>query len=132
MTMTGSRFPGSRVVASDHLPRDVSVSSGIYGRRLSAYSCGGSRGLVRERQTYRIPLASPYGHYRSRTWHRIFIASTVESNLRRSDRASGFPLLFFADDNLQNARGFNELRRYRNGVVTAADEPNLDKSGGWC
>ncbi len=29
VTMTGSRFPGSRVVASDHLPRDLSVSSGM-------------------------------------------------------------------------------------------------------
>ena len=46
MTMTGSRFPGSRVIASDHLPRDIEVPSGIYGRRLSAYSCGGSRGFV--------------------------------------------------------------------------------------
>src|SRR4030095_16632629 len=48
MTMTGSRFPGSRVIASDHLPRDFLVSSGIYGRRLSAYSCGGSRGFAHQ------------------------------------------------------------------------------------
>ena len=46
MTMTGSRFPGSRVIASDHLPRNPKVPSGIYGRRLSAYSCGGSRGFA--------------------------------------------------------------------------------------
>ena len=46
VTMTGSRFPGSRVIASDHLPRDVSISSGIYGLRLTAYSCGGSRGFA--------------------------------------------------------------------------------------
>jgi hypothetical protein len=62
----------------------------------------------------------------------MFIASTVESNLHRSDRTAGFPLLFFADDNLQNARGFKELRRHRNDVVTAADEPNLDKAGNGC
>lgn len=46
VTMTGSRFPGSRVIASDHLPRDVSISSGNYGLRLTAYSCGGSRGFM--------------------------------------------------------------------------------------
>jgi hypothetical protein len=46
VTMTGSRFPGSRVIASDHLPRDFSISSGIYGLRLTAYSCGGSRGFM--------------------------------------------------------------------------------------
>jgi hypothetical protein len=46
VTMTGSRFPGSRVMASDHLPRDFSISSGIYGLRLTAYSCGGSRGFA--------------------------------------------------------------------------------------
>src|SRR3954468_13375420 len=43
VTMTGSRFPGSRV--SDHRPGDLSVSSGIYGLRLTAYSCGGSAEL---------------------------------------------------------------------------------------
>src|SRR4029453_10818054 len=48
MTMTGSRFPGSRVIASDHLPGDLSVSSGIYGRRLSAFSWGGSRGFAHQ------------------------------------------------------------------------------------
>jgi hypothetical protein len=71
--MTGSRFPGSRVIASDHLPRNARVSSGIYGRRLSAYSCGGSRGVVYQAYTHRIPLVSPCGHYRSRTWHRIVL-----------------------------------------------------------
>jgi hypothetical protein len=132
MTMTGSRFPGSRVVASDHLPRDVSVSSGIYGRRLSAYSCGGSRGLVRQRQTYRIPLASPFGHYQSHTWHRIFIASTVESNLRRSDRQPAFHCLF-PDDHLQNAHGFNELRPTSQQCCDHwRQEPNLDKTGNGC
>jgi hypothetical protein len=55
VTMTGSRFPGSRVAASDHLPRDVSVPSGIYGRRLSAYSCGGSRGFVHEHARTAFP-----------------------------------------------------------------------------
>ena len=48
MTMTGSRFPGSRVIASDHLPKNPKVSSGIYGRRLSAYSCGGSHGFAHQ------------------------------------------------------------------------------------
>src|SRR5665213_89280 len=81
VTTTGSRFPGSRVVASDHLPRDVSVSSGINGRQLSAYSCGGSRGIVRNRfclkRTHRIPLVSSCEHHRSRTWHWIVTASTI-------------------------------------------------------
>ncbi len=46
VTMTDGRFPGSRVVASGHLPRDENVPSGIHGRQLAAYSCGGSRGIA--------------------------------------------------------------------------------------
>jgi hypothetical protein len=46
VTMTGGRSPGSRVVASVHLPRNVRVPSGLNGRRLAAYSCGGSRGIA--------------------------------------------------------------------------------------
>ena len=46
VTTTDGRFPGSRVAAFDHLPRDRSVPSGIYGRRLAAYSCGGSCGIA--------------------------------------------------------------------------------------
>jgi hypothetical protein len=46
MTMTGSRFPGSRVVTFNHLPRIENDPSGINGRRLAAYSCGGSSGIV--------------------------------------------------------------------------------------
>jgi hypothetical protein len=30
----------------DHLPRDRPVPSGFYGRRLAAYSCGGSCGIA--------------------------------------------------------------------------------------
>jgi len=65
--MTGSRFPGSRVIASDHLPRDFSVSSGIYGRWLSAYSCGGSRGFAHEHARTAFPwlaLAGTTNHNR--------------------------------------------------------------------
>ena len=67
VTMTGSRFPGSRVIASDHLPRDFSVSSGIYGRWLSAYSCGGSRGFAHEHARTAFPwlaLAGTTNHNR--------------------------------------------------------------------
>ena len=46
VTTTDGRFPGSRVAAFDHLPRDRSVPSGFYGRRLAAYSCGGSCGIA--------------------------------------------------------------------------------------
>ena len=65
--MTGSRFPGSRVIASDHLPRDLSVPSGIYGRQLSAYSCGGSRGFAHRSARTAFPwlaLAGTTGHKR--------------------------------------------------------------------
>ena len=47
VTMAGSRFPGSRVTAFDHLPRDPNGLQWFSGRRLSAYSCGGSRGIAR-------------------------------------------------------------------------------------
>jgi hypothetical protein len=76
VTMTGSRFPGSRVIASDHLPRDVTVSSGI--KRSSAIRLQ-LRGQPRNclEKTYRIPLVSPFGHYRKQTWHCHAVASTV-------------------------------------------------------
>jgi hypothetical protein len=67
VTIAGGRFPGSRVVASGHLPRDPRVSSGIHGRPLAAYSCGGSFGIARPTncigRTHRIPLVSPCGHH---------------------------------------------------------------------
>jgi hypothetical protein len=47
VTVSGGRSPGSRVAVFDHLPRNVVVPSGNAGRRLTAYSCGGSRGIVR-------------------------------------------------------------------------------------
>ncbi len=68
MTTAGSRSPGSRVTAFDHLPRTSAIPVALNGRRLAAYSCGGSCGLV-SLETHRIPLISPCGHYRSRTWH---------------------------------------------------------------
>jgi hypothetical protein len=61
----------------------VSISSGIYGRRLTAYSCGGSRGFVCLKQTHRIPLASPLGHYQSRNWH--FIVTRVNNRIETTD-----------------------------------------------
>jgi hypothetical protein len=64
VTIAGGRFPGSRVVASGHLPRDPKVPSGIHGRPLAAYSCGGSCGIARRiGRAHRIPLASPCGHH---------------------------------------------------------------------
>jgi hypothetical protein len=53
--MNGSRFPGLRVIVLDHLPRDLSIPSGINGRRLSAYSCGGSRGIAGPSQRTAFP-----------------------------------------------------------------------------
>jgi hypothetical protein len=38
------------------------------------------RGQLRHclsRQTHRIPLASPFGHYRHRTWHQFTFPSTM-------------------------------------------------------
>jgi len=62
VTTTGGRFPGSRVVTFDHLPRET-VPSGFYGRRLAAYSCGGSCGIaypsLLPEYAHRIPLVIP-------------------------------------------------------------------------
>ena len=46
VTVAGGRCPGSRIVACGRLPRSKQTPSGKLGRRLSAYSCGGSRGIV--------------------------------------------------------------------------------------
>jgi hypothetical protein len=74
-TMTGSRFPGSRVIASDHLPGNPRISSGIYGRRLSAYSCGGSRGFM----YLRTRTAFPWLALAGTTDHKRGIGSCCES-----------------------------------------------------
>ena len=60
VTTTDGRFPGSRVAAFDHLPRDGSVPSGIHGRRLAAYSCGGSCGIARRKSTGAMRTAFPW------------------------------------------------------------------------
>ena len=84
MTMTSSRFPGSRVVASDHLPRDFSIPSGIYGRQLSAYSCGGSRGVAcNSRRT-----AFPWLALASTTDHKTGICPSAESTVESAGRGS--------------------------------------------
>jgi hypothetical protein len=42
------------------------------------------------KQTDRIPLVSPFGHYRSRTWHRIATASIAESESHGERLANPF------------------------------------------
>ena len=90
MTMAGSRFPGSRVTASDHLPRISAIPVALNGRRLAAYSCGGSCGFVScfAQKTHRIPLISPCGHYRARTWHSSFARVNAPSLAARVDGAT--------------------------------------------
>ena len=59
--------------------RDFSVSSGIYGRWLSAYSWGQPRICTRT-CAHRIPLVSPCGHYQSQSWHPIGLKRSQRSN----------------------------------------------------
>jgi hypothetical protein len=61
VTMTGSRFPGSRVIASDHLPRDlVHLQWYLWSSAIRLQLRGQPRICVLAR-THRIPLASPCG-----------------------------------------------------------------------
>src|SRR5258708_15047955 len=86
MTMTGSRFPGSRVVASDHLPRELSNPQWyVWSSAIRLQLRGQPRNCLPE-QTYRIPLDSPCGHHRSQTWHLTVIASTAQSSGRQAQR----------------------------------------------
>ena len=39
----------------DHLPNDLAALSGMFGRTLAAYSCGGSRGMAPE-DAHRVPF----------------------------------------------------------------------------
>jgi len=56
VTVAGGRCPGSRIAASGRLPRSKQTPSGTFDRRLSAYSCGGSRGIVRSRTRTAFPF----------------------------------------------------------------------------
>lgn len=60
----GGRSPGSRVVAGARLPGNP---SGNRERRLSAYSCGGSRGLDRESDLTAFPFFPDGGTTTPRT-----------------------------------------------------------------
>jgi len=73
--MTGSRFPGSRVVAFNHLPR-IDRSQWYQWSRAHRLQLRGQLRHCLSKQTHRIPLASPCGHYQSSNWHRIISAST--------------------------------------------------------
>jgi len=69
MTMTGSRFPGSRVVASDHLPGNLVHPQWYLWSSAIRLQLRGQPRIDVLAHTHRIPLASPCGHYRSQTWH---------------------------------------------------------------
>ncbi len=75
--MTGSRFPGSRVVTSDHLPRELANPQWhVWSSAIRLQLPGQPRNCLPE-QTDRIPLDSPCGHHRPRTWRLAMIASTL-------------------------------------------------------
>jgi hypothetical protein len=69
MTMTGSRFPGSRVVASDHLPRAPMELQWFAWSSAIRLQLRGQPRICPLGRTHRIPLNSPCGHYRSHNWH---------------------------------------------------------------
>ena len=73
MTMTGSRFPGSRVIASDHLPRDLVHPQWHLWSSAIRLQLRGQPRIDVLAHTHRIPLVSPRGHYRSQTWHRTLL-----------------------------------------------------------
>jgi len=81
MTMTGSRFPGSRVIASDHLPRDLVHPQWHLWSSAIRLQLRGQPRLCTPMCAHRIPLVSPCGHYRIQTWHRIIL---------RVNRRNGF------------------------------------------
>jgi hypothetical protein len=86
MTMTGSRFPGSRVVASDHLPRELwNPQWYVWSSAIRLQLRGQPRNGLPE-QAHRIPLDSPCGHYHRKPWHLTVMASTAQSSNMRKPR----------------------------------------------
>ena len=71
VTMTGSRFPGLRVIASDHLPRDLVHPQWHLWSSAIRLQLRGQPRICTPMWAHRIPLVSPFGHYQSQTWHRI-------------------------------------------------------------
>ena len=69
--MAGSRFPGSRVIAFDHLPRDPDGLQWFCWSSAIRLQLRGQPRNCPLRWTHRIPLDSPCGHYRSRNWHLV-------------------------------------------------------------
>jgi len=63
VTVAGGRSPGSRVAVSGRLPRNTGFPVANIGRRLAAYSCGGSRGIVCDAHAPRS-LLIPCGNHR--------------------------------------------------------------------
>ena len=83
--MTSSRFPGSRVVASDHLPRELwNPQWYLWPSAIRLQLRGQPRNGLRK-QAHRIPLDIPCGHYRSQPCHLAMAASTHYrmENIRR-------------------------------------------------
>jgi hypothetical protein len=76
VTVAGGRSPGSRVDVSVHLPRNEPRSQWYNGWRLSAHSCGGSRGLRARRRAPRS-LLIPFGNHRRPALHRSPRRSTM-------------------------------------------------------
>src|SRR5262249_29908099 len=65
VTVRGGRSPGSRVVVfGPPFPRVSVTLSGKIGRRLAAYSCGGSRGIGRSKARAPRSLLIPIGNHR--------------------------------------------------------------------
>jgi hypothetical protein len=69
-TMTGSRFPGSRVVAFNHLP-GINRSQWYQMVVGSPLTVAGAAAALPVEQAHRIPLVSPCGHYREQASHSL-------------------------------------------------------------
>jgi hypothetical protein len=83
--IAGGRSTGSRVTVFGRLPRNEFVPSGKIGRRLSAYSCGGSRGIVCTNRCTRT--AFPFDPFREPPL--TILAASLRPVKRGAQRASG-------------------------------------------
>ncbi len=66
VTTAGGRSPGSQVIAFDRPSQSLPASVVMSGRRLAAYSCGGSRSIVRLAPNALRSLLIPEGNHRLR------------------------------------------------------------------
>ena len=135
--MAGSRFPGSRVIAFDHLPRDPEGLQWFCWSSAIRLQLRGQPRNCPLRWTHRIPLNSPCGHYRSQNWHLVTGPSISGQALRLPVRRWWQSVAVLPDRLI--ARQADRLRQGLRGPScrsTSADGPGDDvheeKRGGNC